>query len=144
MAGPIIDAVRARVRQNHPIAAAVADGVRTAAARNDTKVEEADVPAVVTAVQEAIARSPVAASAVGAEPAWQNRVKIGLYITGIGAALKLVGNEDAASWWEENKETLTTIIMIFGGLVAAIGEWGARWLAGVDWKRPWTLVGIVR
>ena len=142
MARPI-DAIRERVRQNHPIAAAVADGVRAAAARRDTAVEAADVPAVVEAVQEAIARDPVAAAQMSAEPAWQNRVKVGLYITGIGALLKLI-DADAASWWEENKETLTTVIMVFGGLVAAIGEWASQWLDGIEWRRPWTVLGLGR
>lgn len=143
MAQPLRDAIRARVKQNHPIAAAVAAGVRAAAARRDTATKEADVPVLVDAVQEAIASDPVAAAQMSAEPAWQNRVKVGLYIIGIGAVLKLV-NAEAASWWEENKETLTTIVMVFGGLIAAIGEWASRWLAGISWRRPWTLLGIGR
>ncbi|MGD9739426.1 MAG: hypothetical protein AB7O56_09575 [Bauldia sp.] len=142
MARPL-DAVRERVRQNHPIAAALADGVRAAAARRDTAVEPADVPAVVEAVQDAIARDPVAAAQMSAEPAWQNRVKVGLYITGIGAVLKLL-HTDAASWWEENRETLTTLVMVFGGLVAAIGEWASQWLAGIEWRRPWIVLGLGR
>lgn len=143
MAGPIIEKIRERVRQNHPIAAAVADGVRAAAARRDTAVEPADVPAVVEAVQEAIAKNPVAAAQVSAEPWWENRVKVGLYVVGFGAILKLI-NADASSWWEENKDTVTTIVISFGAVIAAIGEWLARWLAGIDWRRPWTLIGIGR
>lgn len=143
MAAPLISAIRARVCANHPLATAVADGVRAAALRPETGVQPEDVPAVVEAVQTAIAQSPVAAASIGAEPVWQNRVKIGLYVVGIGAALKLI-NADAASWWEENNETITTLIMCFGGLVAAIGEWASKWLAGVDWRRPWTLIGIGR
>lgn len=32
----------------------------------------------------------------------------------------------------------------FGGGVAALGEWLAKWLAGIRWSRPWTIIGIGR
>lgn len=140
---PVRAAVVDAVRENYPLASAIAEGVWQAANLPDTNLAKADIPVVVDRVQQAIAKDPVARSVVGAEPFWENRVKIGLYMVGIGAALKLI-DTDAASWWEENKETLTTIIMVFGGGVAAIGEWMAHWLAGVNWKKPWTLFGLGR
>lgn len=142
MAGPIINRVRERVRNNHPLAAAVADGVRAAAARSDTALQPADVPAVVEAVQTAIARDPVATAAVNAEPWWQNRVKVGLVIAATGLLLARMGIDLGLS--PEDKELVTTLIVAFGGGLAAVGEWLARWLAGIDWRRPWTLFGIGR
>lgn len=87
MAGPVIEAVRERVRANHPLAAAIADGVRR-------EVPGANVPAVVDAVQTAIAATPAAANAVNAEPLRQSRVVSGsavAIITGLGALLSQLG-----------------------------------------------------
>lgn len=142
MAGPLINRVRERVRANHPLAAAVADGVRAAAERADTALQPADIPAVVEAVQTAIARDPVATSSVNAEPWWQNRVKVGLVIAALGLVLNRMGIDLGLS--PEDKELVTTLIVAFGGGLAALGEWLAKWLAGIDWRRPWTLFGIGR
>lgn len=143
MARPVVEAMKNRISRNHPVAAAILEGVQQAAGRQDTALEPADVPRVVEEVTEAIARSPVAASAMSAEPWWQNRVKVGLYVVGLGAVLKLI-NTDASSWFEENKDTITTIVVSFGAVIAALGEWLAKWLSGIRWSRPWTIFGLGR
>lgn len=143
MARPIVEAVKERIRENHPIAAAVVEGVQRAAGRSDTALQPADVPRVVEEVQNAIARDPVATSAVGAEPWYQNRVKVGLYLVGAGAVAKLVSPE-LGDWFARNADTISTVIIAFGAIVAAIGEWLAHWLAGIRWSRPWTIFGIGR
>lgn len=140
---PIVAAAIDKLKENRPLAAAIAEGVVAAAGRDDTKVVKADVPKVVEAVQQAMAENPVVRSQQSAEPWYQNRVKVGLYFIGAGALLKMI-SPDLGEWWEQNEELLTTVIMAFGGVVAAIGEWAAKWLAGIDWKRPWTILGIGR
>lgn len=143
MAGPVITRIRERVRANHPLATALADGVRAAAARADTALQEADIPAVIEAVQTAIASNPTATASVNAERTIENRVRLGLIVVGIGAAVKFVKPE-LGEWFDQNIDLITTILIGLGATVAAIGEWSSKWLAGVNWRRPWTLLGIGR
>lgn len=77
MAGPIIEAARARFRENRPIVAAVVEGLRNAAGNPNNALTPADVPVVAAAVQDAIARDPVVQNAMNAEPATQSRVVTG-------------------------------------------------------------------
>lgn len=144
---PIIGALIDRFKQRRPVVGGIVDaltaGLETAADDPETGLRPADVPRVVATVREAIAENPVARSQTSNEPWWQNRVKVGLYVVGLGAVLSLI-DAGAASWWNQNQDTITTITVIFGGGIAAIGEWAAAWLAGIDWKRPWTILGIGR
>lgn len=144
---PLVDAALDRLQRNRPIVGAVAtavvDGVRAAAQREDTNLTEEDVPVVAEQVQRAIADNPVARSQTSNEPWWQNRVRVGLAVVGLGALLKIV-KPDFGPWWDQNQELITTAVVGLGGGVAAIGEWLAAWLAGIDWRRPWTILGIGR
>lgn len=145
MAGqtPVIDNVVEKIKDNRPLVGAIIEGLRAAAQRSDTSMKPSDVAVVHEEVVEALARDPIVQSQTNAEPWYKNRVKIGLYFVGLGAVIKLL-NPDLSVWWVEHQETITNIIIASGATVAAIGEWLSHWLAGIDWKRPWTIIGIGR
>lgn len=142
LGGIVRQRIRERVQENFPLATAIANGVQAAADRHETAIQPADVPAVVREVQDAIAEHPVAAAVVSAEPWYKNRVKVGLVIAGAGLVFNRLGWDLGLS--DADKELITTIVIAFGGGVAALGEWLAKWLAGIRWSRPWTIIGIGR
>lgn len=128
---------------NHPVMAAFVGGLQESAERQDTKIVEADLPKIMENVGTAIASSGPAVSQISGEPWYENRVKVGLYIAGFGMVLKLIGID--SDWLTpERVDLITNIIIIFGAGIASVGEWLSKYLAGIDWKRPWTIFGIGR
>lgn len=112
--GPLANAARERFRENRPMAAAVIEGLRNAAANPNTALQPADVPAVAAAVQDAIARNPVVQNATNSEPPSQSRVITGT-VPAVASALSTF---------------LAGIAALFGALGPALALSGsARWVA---------------
>jgi len=137
MANPI----RERFRANHPIAAAVVAGVAEAARQPGNALRPQDAPAAAAAVQDAIARDPVAQNALNTEPWWQSRIYIGLLFTALTMVLRWFGVDVEVS--TADQATIMQILPVLGLAVATIGR-GVKGLAPVDWRRPWTLFGLGR
>lgn len=131
----IKERVVTRVKENAPLAAAIIAGARNAAERADTAMKPADVAKVADEVQKAIATK--APEQANAEPWWQNRVKIGSYVVGAGMALKLLNIDTGLE--EKDYDTITSLIVIFGGGLIAAGEWFADRLRAIRWSSPWTI-----
>lgn len=139
---PIINAMIERLKENRPLVGAIVEGIQAAAARKDTKIEPSDVDAVTEEVLTSMAANPVVQSQTNSEPWFANRVKVGLAITGASALLKAFDIDIGLS--DEDMDLWTNIIMGGGLGIAALGEWLSRRLAAIDWKRPWTIIGIGR
>lgn len=136
--------VKARLDEaGNPLMTAMRAGLDRMAAAKGVPIEKAAVEPIMESIREEIAARPVATAAAGAEPWYQNRVKVGLYVVGFGAMAKLLSPE-LGGWFRDNAETLSTIIISFGAVIAAVGEWFAHYLAGIVWTRPWTIIGIGR
>jgi hypothetical protein len=139
---PIIEAAIDRVRENRPIVAAVVEGLRNAAANPNTALTPQDVPAVAAAVEDAIARDPVVQNATNQEPWWQSRIKIGTLILAVTMVARWFGYELPAVS-EADMDIIYNVLATFGGGVVGIGRWVSN-LKPVNWRRPWTLLGIGR
>lgn len=136
--GRVRERLREKVREriiNSPLGAAITAGVAVAARNPATDITREDVPKVVREITDTIAtRAP---EQVNAEPWYQNRVKVGLYLMGFGALLKVFGIDFGLT--DEDFANLTTAIVAFGAVIAAIGEWFARILSGIRWTSPLTI-----
>jgi len=114
MAGPIIEAARARFRENRPVAAAIIEGVQNAAGNPDNRLTARDVPAVAAAVSDAMARDPRVINATNSEPPNQSRIITGT-VPAVASALSTF---------------LAGIAALFGALGPALALSGsARWVA---------------
>jgi hypothetical protein len=140
---PVVDALAARLEENHPLAGAILQGARNAAARKDTEIVAADAPAVAVAVAAAIDANPVAMNSANREPWWQSRIKLGLAldvaVIALGGVLRLFGVDWAPT--AEDRLAITEIAMVLGTGVATIGRYKSG-LAPIDWRRPWTIFGL--
>lgn len=140
---PVVQAALEKIKDNHPIVGALIQGAQATAQNPNTSTKPGDVPAAAADTLTAIVQDPVVRSQMGLEPWWQNRVKVGMYTMGFGMVLKLIKGSET-TWWDDNHELITNIIVIFGGGIAAVGEWLSKYLSGIDWKRPLTIIGIGR
>lgn len=124
-AGVLVDVVADRIKARRADAVPPSTGERTA------MVEQA-------ATQ--IAASPQLTNALNAEPFWQSRVIVGLTTAFVGFGL------DRVEWGDTENFILTNIGLFlegFGLLVGAIGR-TVKGLAPIDWRKPWTILGIGR
>ena len=134
---PVIrDAARAAVE-------AVVDSVR------DRRIDGAPVSrpaaatdAAVQATAERIASQPVLVNALNAEPWWQSRIKIGTLILAVTMVARWFGYELPAVS-DADMDVIYNVLATFGGGLAGIGRWVSN-LKPVNWRRPWTLLGIGR
>lgn len=142
MAGPIITAARNRFRANHPVAAAVVQGVRNAARDPDNALTQADVPAVAAAVQDAIASSPVAQNATNQEPWWKSRIWVGLITAAFGVLLGRLNIQFTANEQALINQVTPYIPQVLGLAIATVGRAVGNRKGPIVWWRPWTVLGI--
>lgn len=140
--GPLAEIARNRFKANHPIAAAVVEGVRDAALNPNNAMTTADVPAVAEAVQDALARDPVVQNATNQEPFWKSRVWVGLITAAFGVVLarlniQFTGNELALV-----NQITPYIPQVLGIAIASVGRAVGNRRGPIVWWRPWTLFGI--
>lgn len=132
---PVIAATVDRILENRPIAAAVVEGLRNAAANPDNALTTADVPAVAAAVQDALARDPIVANATNQEPPSASRVVTGTvpaviaslstFFTGLAALLGGLGPSLALTGpakWVGIFITLSGGVGSTGGIFALFGR----------------------
>ena len=137
MATPIRD----RIAANHPIAAAVVEGVRNAAASPGNALRPEDTAAVAAAVTDAMNRDPVVQNATNSEPWYQSRVYVGIIFAAIAMVGRWLGLDFEIS--ANDQATIMQALPIVGLAIAAIGR-GVKNLPPIRWSRPWTLFGIGR
>jgi len=117
---PIIEAAVDRILEDRPIVAAVVEGLRNAAGNPNNTLAERDIPVVAAAVQDAIARDPVAQNAMNAEPPSASRVVTGsvvAVVTGLGTLLTQLGPMLLAleSGLNTGNKWATVVAFVFGG-----------------------------
>lgn len=139
MVRPIIDAVKARIRENRPIAAAVVDGLTNAVRDQNSSVETVD-DATVASVTAAVA--PIVANARNEEPWWQSRIKIGTLVIAVTMVARWFGVEIPAVP-DADMDIIYNVLTTFGGGVVGLGRW-LKNRPPISWRRPWTLFGIGR
>jgi hypothetical protein len=120
---------------------AVVETVQERRRGNAPVVTPAAQEAAVAATAERIAASPTLVNAMNAEPWWQSRVKVGLIIMFVGWIAGRFGWDLNIN--EADKELITNMVMVFGGGIAGVGRWVQN-LPPINWRRPWTLLGIGR
>lgn len=98
--------------------------------------------ATVQATAERIAAQPVLVNALNAEPWWQSRIKIGTLILAVTMVARWFGYELPAVS-DGDMDIIYNVLTTFGGGIAGIGRW-ARNLPPINWRRPWTILGIGR
>jgi hypothetical protein len=140
MDGPFINAARERFRENHPIAAAVADSVRAA--------DAAGTPPTAEAIQDAIDRDPVAQNAANREPLRNSRTFMGNIIAFVGWLLLVLqflnGDRTGAEQIVLNlPEIAAMVAAIAGHGIGVIGR-TVKNLPPINWRRPLTAIGIGR
>lgn len=136
MPTPIIDRIEQRLNNNHPIIAAVVrTGVEAAAARLDTKMTPADVPAVTAEVAKEV--GPVLDNMQNKEKWYESRVKVGLLITGVAFIAHKLGVDVAFD--AGDTQFLTDFIMAFGTVIAGAGRWFST-RPPINWRHPWTIL----
>jgi len=148
MAGRIIDAARDRFRENRPLAAAVVEGLRNAASNPDNALTARDVPAVAEAVEDAIARDPLVRNATNQEPLRNSRTFMGNVIAFVSWLLLVLQFLNGDRSGAENiilnaPEILAMIGAVSGHAIGAVGR-TVRNLPPIDWRRPWTALGLGR
>ena len=127
-----------RFGRNHPVMAAVVAGLQGAADDDSSPVTEADVPRLVSAISAAIESSGPAVSQLDAERWWQNRILVGGIIYAVGLIFPDI---------QLNADQVVAAGPVFeaaGVALAGAGTLLTKWLAPIDWKRPWTIFGIGR
>jgi hypothetical protein len=97
---------------------------------------------VVQATAERIAAQPALVNAMNAEPWWQSRIKIGTLILAVTMIGRWVGVELPAVS-DADMDIIYNVLTTFGGGIAGIGRWVQN-LRPINWRRPWTLLGIGR
>lgn len=150
MTGPILS----RLNANHPVIAAVVQGIAQAAVNNNTALRPEDVPAVAAAVATAVASSPVAQNSMNAEPLTQSRTfmaSVGAVVTGIGAIATQLGPVFSTYSTDKGQFWLSLATVIFGVGATGGGAFGMfgravnnlppmpfRWINPLSWlsKRP--------
>lgn len=99
-------------------------------------------PDAVDAAAERIAAQPTLVNAMNAEPWWQSRVKIGTLILAVTMVARWFGYELPAVS-DGDMDIIYNVLTTFGGGIAGIGRW-ARNLPPINWRKPWTILGIGR
>lgn len=135
---PVIrDAARAAVE-------AVVDSVREQ--RNAPRGTPPSAPVVdsatVQATAERMAAQPVLVNAMNAEPWWQSRIKIGTLVLAVTMVARWAGYELPAVS-DADMDIIYNVLATFGGGIVGIGRWVSN-LKPINWRRPWTLLGIGR
>lgn len=142
--GPLATAAQTRFRNNHPIAAAVVEGVIDAARDPRNDLTEADIPAVTAAVQDAIARDPVAQNATNQEPWWKSRIWVGLITAGVGVVLGRLDIQFTANEQALINQITPYVPQVLGLAIATVGRAVGNRKGPIVWWRPWTILGIGR
>lgn len=144
MAGPLITAARNRLAANHPIAAAVAQGVRNAAARPDTATTASDETAVTAEVTAAMAASPVVQNAMNQEPWWKSRIWVGLITSAFGVLLARLNVQFTANEQAFINQITPYVPQGLGLAIAAVGRAVGGRKGPINWRHPWTILGVGR
>lgn len=137
-----------RAAENHPRIAAIIERGQQAAVDNPATDTKAVDPAVTSAVTAEIA--PILANAQNKERWWESRVKVGLLIWLAQFVLGIFGLDLTIS--VEQQDMLFKVVQAFGGdangIIGGVGLGIAalgRWLKNrppINWRHPWTLLGI--
>ncbi len=99
-------------------------------------------PAVVQAAAERIAAQPALVNAMNAEPWWKSRIKIGTLILAATMVARWLGYELPAVS-DADMDIIYNVLSTFGGGLVGVGRW-VRNLPPINWRKPWTLLGIGR
>lgn len=99
-------------------------------------------PDAIDAAAERIAAQPVLVNALNAEPWWQSRIKIGTLILAVTMVARWFGYELPAVS-DADMDIIYNVLATFGGGIVGIGRWVSN-LKPINWRRPWTLLGIGR
>jgi len=142
--GPLATAARNRFKANHPIAAAVVEGVRDAAGNPNNAMTAADVPAVAAAVQDAMARDPVVQNATNQEPWWKSRIWVGIITAAFGVVLARLQIQFTANEQALINQVTPYVPQVLGLAIATVGRAVGNRKGPISWKRPWTILGIGR
>lgn len=116
-----------RVLANRPLLRVLATEAADAAgipAANRQQVEDR--------VVERLASNPVVTNETNSEPWWQSRIYIGVITAIVGMI-----------WNQVDPTAVAEIASGAGALVALIGR-SLKNKGPIDWKRPWTVLGIGR
>lgn len=110
------------------LAASLTPAIAAAAAQSGTAVPQADLPALASAVADAIADDPVLTHVANAEPWYRSRVTWGAIVAALAPLIALLAGHELGA---DERSALVDIAMAGGSIVGALIALHGRWVAKV-------------
>lgn len=133
-----------QIRDNPVVKVAVDAMAREMAARRGVTLTAGEQAQMATSVATAVVNDPVAQSQTDSEPWYQNRIKVGGLITALATILRTFNFDIDQRWIDLALQLGPDVFAGLGLWMAGAGTALAHRLAPIDWRRPWTVLGIGR